>query len=145
MLISAVSSNSPHLNSALNAIRLSLHVLAAAVWVGGQIVLAGLVPKVRKVSPEALSAVAKQFAKMAWPAFIVLILTGLWNVAAVNISNASTAWKVVFGVKLALVVITGLASYLHTKASGKKAIAIWGSVAGTSAIVVLVLGILISG
>ncbi len=143
--VSLISSNVPHLSSALNGIRLSLHVLAAAVWVGGQIVLAGLVPKVRKVSPEVLSAIANQFAKMAWPAFVVLVLTGLWNASAIDFSATSWAWKVVFIIKLVLVVVTGLASFLHTKAKSKKLIAAWGSVAGTSAIAVLVLGIFITG
>ncbi|MGD0876035.1 MAG: hypothetical protein ABSA14_13765 [Acidimicrobiales bacterium] len=35
------------LTSTLAAVRLSLHVLAATVWVGGQIVVAGLPPTVR--------------------------------------------------------------------------------------------------
>ena len=32
----------------MNAFRLFLHVLAASIWVGGQLVLAGLVPTVRR-------------------------------------------------------------------------------------------------
>jgi len=36
----------PQLADAWTIIRLSLHVLAACVWVGGQLVLAGLVPTV---------------------------------------------------------------------------------------------------
>jgi len=35
------------------AIRLFLHVLGATVWVGGQLTLAGLVPGLRRVSPDA--------------------------------------------------------------------------------------------
>ncbi len=46
------------LASWLVALRLTLHVLAASVWVGGQITLAGLVPSVRSRAPQALAAVA---------------------------------------------------------------------------------------
>ena len=57
------------LSPSLTTVRLFLHILAASVWVGGQIALAGVVPTVRKVSPEATKAVARAFARVAWPAF----------------------------------------------------------------------------
>ena len=49
-----------------------LHVLAATVWVGGQITLAGLVPTVRVLGPEATRAVARGVNRLAWPAFALL-------------------------------------------------------------------------
>ena len=65
------------LSPSLATLRLFLHVLSASVWVGGQIALAGVVPTVRKLSPEATKAVARAFARTAWPAFAVAVLTGL--------------------------------------------------------------------
>ena len=41
------------LADSLTTIRLSLHVLAACVWVGGQIVMLGLLPDVRRLGGEA--------------------------------------------------------------------------------------------
>jgi putative copper export protein len=41
------------LATAATTIRLTLHVLAATVWVGGQFVVAGLLPTVRSLGPEA--------------------------------------------------------------------------------------------
>ena len=50
------------LNPTSETWRLFLHVVAASVWVGGQIVLAGIVPVVRTGNRELLSLVAQQFA-----------------------------------------------------------------------------------
>ena len=72
------------LSPSLTTVRLFLHILAASVWVGGQIALAGVVPTVRKVSPEATKAVARAFARVAWPAFAVVVLTGIWNLSEVH-------------------------------------------------------------
>ena len=56
--------------------RLALHILAATIWVGGQFALAGVVPSLRRVSPDATRAAARAFARVAWPAFFVLVVTG---------------------------------------------------------------------
>ena len=41
-------------------VRLFLHVLAAAIWVGGQLTLAGLVPVLRPFGPEVTRAAARR-------------------------------------------------------------------------------------
>ena len=41
------------LDVTVQTIRLFLHVLAATVWVGGQLTVAGLVPGLRALSPDA--------------------------------------------------------------------------------------------
>ena len=64
----------------VDELRVFLHVLAATVWVGGQLVLAGLVPALRRLGPDAPRVVAGQFNRIAWPAFAVLVATGIWNV-----------------------------------------------------------------
>lgn len=130
---------------ALTTIRLSLHVLAAAVWVGGQITMVGLLPDVRALGGDASVRVARAFARVSWPAFWVLVLTGFWNVSADHASNATHAWKVVLAVKLVFVVLAGLGAWLHSRASSKGSLAAWGSIAGTASIVALVLGVLLAG
>ena len=62
-------------------LRLFLHVLAATVWVGGQLTLAALVPVLRRHDAAVPKIAARAFDRVAWPAFGVLLLTGLWNVA----------------------------------------------------------------
>ena len=51
-----------------DTVRLFLHVLAAAVWVGGQVTLAALVPVLRRLGTEVPSAAARRFNQVAWPA-----------------------------------------------------------------------------
>jgi putative copper export protein len=130
---------------ALDALRLSLHVLAATVWVGGQLTMAGLLPELRAIGGDATARVARAFARLSWPAFAVLVLTGIWNVSAVHASNSTAAWKTVLAVKIGVVVLAGLGAWLHSRAQTKGALAAWGSIAGTASIVAVVLGVLLAG
>ena len=88
---------------ALDTIRLTLHVLAASVWVGGQIVMVGLVGPARQLGADAPKTLARAFARLAWPAFGVLVLTGIWNVTAVHYSSQDSAWKAVLMAKIVVV------------------------------------------
>jgi len=133
------------LTPALDTLRLSLHVLAAAVWVGGQITMVGLLPDVRALGGDAAVKVARAFAKVSWPAFLVVVLTGFWNVSAVHAQHSTQAWKTVLAVKIAFVVLAGLGAWLHGRATTKGALAAWGSIAGTASIVALVLGVMLAG
>ncbi|MDA8263134.1 MAG: hypothetical protein M0Z47_09935 [Actinomycetota bacterium] len=133
------------LASALDGFRLSIHVLAAAIWVGGQLTLAGLVPALRGAGEGVANVAARAFAKISWPAYVVLVLTGLWNVATFQSGQTSTAWKVVLGVKLAVVALSGLAAWLHTKAKTPAQNAVWGAISGTSAAAAMILGVFLAG
>ncbi len=130
---------------ALTTLRLSLHVLAAAVWVGGQIVLAGIVPELRTAGGDTTKRVARAFARLSWPAFAVLVITGIWNVSAVHASSSTSAWKTVLFVKIGVVVLAGVAAWLHQRARSRAGLAAWGSIAGTASIVAVVLGVLLAG
>ena len=129
----------------LDAIRLFLHVAGATVWVGGMFVMMGLQPTARTHGPEAPKSLARAFSRLAWPAFALLIITGFWNLAAGNLSDQSNTWQAVFGVKMVMVILTGVGTFLHQRATTKAGLAIWGSVAGLAAVVALFLGILIAG
>jgi putative copper export protein len=133
-----------HLAPALDGLRLSLHVLAAAVWVGGQATLAGLLPTARRIGPDAPGSLARAFARVQWPAYVVLLGTGVWNVAAVG-SGTHGAWQALLGAKIAVVVLAGLAAGLHTRARSRPALALWGAVAGLSSVAALVMGVFLAG
>ncbi len=130
---------------ALTALRLSLHVLAATVWVGGQITLAGMLPELRALGGDATVRVARAFARLSWPAFGVLVLTGIWNVAAAHASHATSAWTTVLFVKIGIVALAGIGAWLHQRSTSRAALAAWGSIAGAASIVAVVLGVLLAG
>jgi putative copper export protein len=130
---------------ALDTVRLTLHVLAASIWVGGQIVMSGLVGPTRTLGTDAPKTLAAAFAKMAWPAYVVLVVTGLWNISTFHWAAQSGAWKAVLMAKIAVVVLAGLGAFLHARATTKPALALWGSVAGLSSIAALAMGILLAG
>lgn len=124
-------------------VRLFLHVIAATVWVGGQLTLAGLVPSLRALGPDAPKAVARRFNRIAWPAFGVLVLTGVWNLVEVDLGDASTAYQVTIFVKLCVVAVSGIGAFLHTQATSKQGLAIWGAIGGLATILSLFLGVLL--
>ena len=133
------------LSSALDGVRLSIHVLAATVWVGGQIVMTGLVGPVRGLGAEAPKTLARAFARLAWPAYVLLLVTGVWNVTAVHYSDQGSAWKAVLMAKIAVVVVAGVGVFLHQRATSKGQLALWGSVGGLASVAALVMGILLAG
>ncbi len=126
------------------SIRLFLHVLAAAVWVGGQITLAGLVPTLRGLGDDAPRAVARRFNRLAWPAFAVLVLTGVWSVVAVDVADTSVEYQITLFLKLVVVAASGISAAAHVGAASKGALAFWGALSGLSAIAAVFLGILLN-
>jgi putative copper export protein len=138
------ASSVAHLADTLTIVRLSLHVLAAAVWVGGQFVLAGLIPTGRGLGEGATQKVARAFGRLSWPAFGVLLATGIWNEAVVG-RHASGAWNAVFAVKMVTVVIAGVATGLHTRATTPGARGAFAGTAALASTAALVLGVALAG
>lgn len=124
-------------------VRLFLHVLAATVWVGGQLTLAALVPVVRRVAAEGPGVAARRFNQVAWPAFGVLIVTGVWNIMAVG--PVTGGYRGTLIVKLAVVAVSGVTAFLHTRARTTTGLAVFGALTGISALAALFLGVLLSG
>jgi putative copper export protein len=127
-----------------DTVRLFLHVLAATIWVGGQITLAGLVPGLRRVSPEAPRAMARRFNAIAWPALAVLVATGIWNILAIT-PRWSSSYGTTLIVKLAVVAVSGASAFLHARARSSAALAVFGATTGLSAVLALFLGVLLAG
>ncbi len=121
-------------------IRVFLHVVAATVWVGGQLTLAGMVPGLRALGPDAPRAVARRFNRIAWPAYGVLVATGVWNIV-----DLDPPWDSDYGatlmVKITVVAASGASAFLHARARSRAALAVFGAASGLTALGALFLGV----
>ena len=127
----------------LETVRLFLHVLAATVWVGGQLVLAALVPALRSAGTDVPRIAARAFNRVAWPAFGVLILTGIWNVVAEG--DRGAAYRTTLMIKLTVVAASGITAFLHARATSRRGMVVFGALTGLTALLALLLGIVLAG
>jgi putative copper export protein len=125
-------------------VRLFLHVLAATVWVGGQLTLAALVPALRGFGTQVTRTAARRFNRVAWPAFAVLVATGVWNIVAESDKDHGP-YRNTLVVKLVVVVVSGVSAFLHARARGTVGLAVFGALTGVSALAALFVGILLAG
>ena len=123
----------------LDVVVLTLHVLAATIWVGGQVVLLALVGPLRRTAPAGLAPAARTFAWVAWPAFAVLVLTG--GAMLSGAAAQSAAWKTTLLIKMAFVLLSGLGAALHTLLKNPALKGISAGVGLVSAVAVVLLGV----
>ena len=127
----------------LETVRLFLHVLAATIWVGGQLVLAALVPALRGAGADLPRTAARAFNRIAWPAFGVLLLTGIWNVVAEG--DRGGPYRTTLMIKLTVVAASGVTAFLHARATSRRGMAVFGALTGLTALAALLLGIVLAG
>jgi len=126
----------------LDTVRLSLHILAVCVWIGGQLVVAAAVPVLREVGSDAPRLVARCFGQVAWPAFGLAVVTGFWSILTLP-SGQSFEYNVTLGVKLLLVVGSGVAAFVHQQTSSPALRGATGGLGLASALGALVLGVML--
>ena len=111
----------------VSSFRTYLHLLTVCVWLGGQVVLAGVVPKLRRTNPDALSNIAKAYAAIAWPAMVLIVFTGAWGLAATDVVDKSSSYMVALGIKMLLVAAAVIATVIHSYGSSKLAKGLGGA------------------
>ncbi|MBI4934177.1 MAG: hypothetical protein HY828_09890 [Actinobacteria bacterium] len=127
-----------------DTIRIFLHVIAASVWVGGQITVAGIVPAMRRTHPDSTKTLAQAFGRVAWPAFGLTVVTGMWSLMAEDITTTSSAYQATVLLKIALAVLSGVFAAIHTVGKTKAALAIGGALGALTAIAAMFLGIMLN-
>ncbi len=106
-----------------------IHVIAAVVWIGGNLILAMvIVPHFRQNLPpvqriKILTLIGKRFEPIVWGCVLILLFTGIANIFnSVDLSSADTSLLIVpfmrtLGIKLLLfiilLVLTGLHSFIY--------------------------------
>lgn len=96
---------------------LALHILFASTWVGGQITMGALVPAARQIDPTAPNKLAHAFGRIAWPAYALAIVTGLWNFMLLDQNDIQHP---AFEIKFLFVIISGAGAAMHVMAKGRK-------------------------
>lgn len=124
-----------------DTVRLFLHVLAAAIWVGGQLTLAGLLPGLRALDADAPRMAARRFDRIAWPAFAVLVVTGVWHVFESSVGDRGTDWQFTLFVKLVVVALAGVSAVAHATTTSRVMLAVAGAVTGLTSLLALFLGV----
>jgi putative copper export protein len=123
----------------LDVIRLTLHVLGATIWVGGQITLLALIGPLRRIAPAAIAPVARIFAWVSWPAFALLVATGVWLIAGAD--DQSDAYRTTLMVKMVFVVLSGVGAALHTFVKNPALRGFWAAVGLVGALCAVLLGV----
>lgn len=116
-----------------------LHILAAAIWVGGTIFISlALVPAIRRPEFRAngvalIRFTAHRFRWAAWLCFVIFIVTGIFNLLyrgmSFELMGQALFWRGPFGstlaIKLSIVALVIAISALHDFYIGPRAAAAW--------------------
>ena len=127
----------------VESLRLFLHVLAATIWVGGQLTLGALVPVLRKAGAEVPRMAARQFGRIGWTAFAVLVATGFWNLASYD-GKDRHGYRATISLKLAFVALSGVAAAVHSTTKSRALLGISGGLGALFALGALFLGIVLA-
>lgn len=136
------STNSAALD--LDAIRITVHLLAMAVWIGGQIIMMALLPVLRSAGDGVPAQAAAAFGRVAWPAFGLAVASGIWNILTVEMASVSTGYNIVLGIKLLLVVLAGAATFMHQRATTASLRGATAGIGFLASLVVVVLGTMLA-
>ncbi len=93
-------------------INVTIHVLAALLWLGGMFFLAAVgAPVLRRVEPPSLRAelfrkLGVQFRRVGWISILVLLVTGTLNLhfrglLSFDVLSSASFWRTSYGVALA--------------------------------------------
>ena len=98
----------------------------------------------RRPRTQVTRAAARRFNQIAWPAFAVLVATGIWNIAAEQ-DKLTGSYRTTLIAKLAAVQVSGVTALLHARSRSTAGLAVFGAVTRASAQAALFLGILLAG
>ena len=98
----------------------------------------------RRPGTQVTRAAARRFNQIAWPAFAVLVATGIWNIAAEQ-DKITGSYRTTLIAKLAAVLVPGVTAFLHARSRSTAGLAVVGVVTRAFALAALFLGILLAG
>lgn len=139
------------LTPSLAVLVLWIHVIAASVWIGGQLTVAAVMPLLRS-QPALMTSLGRRYQLIAWPAYALLVLTGIGNMLHLHLGLADLFSDPVgrtLTTKLGFVLLSGLAAGVHEWSSrlgpSARRSAILGSVSFLAALLAALYGVTIHG
>jgi len=126
----------------IDTIRIFLHILAASIWVGGQFVLANVVSGLRRDHRDALPVVARAFARIAWPAFVVTVVTGVWSLLSIDTLDSDA--QIALALKIVAVAVSAGAAAAHSASSSRLIKALGGALGSIAAVIAMLLAVVVS-
>ncbi len=126
----------------IDTIRIFLHILAASIWVGGQFVLANVVSGLRRDHRDALPVVARAFARIAWPAFALTVVTGVWSLLSLEALDSSA--QIALALKIVAVAVSGSAAAAHSLSSSRLVKGLGGALGSIAAVIAMLLAVVVS-
>lgn len=126
----------------IDTIRIFVHILAASIWVGGQFVLANVVSGLRRDHRDALPVVARAFARIAWPAFALTVVTGVWSLLSLEALDSSA--QIALALKIVAVAVSGSAAAAHSMSSSRLVKALGGALGSIAAVIAMLLAVVVS-
>ena len=127
----------------IDTIRVFLHVFAVCVWIGGQLVMAALVPLLRTLGPDVPRQAANRFGRVAWPFFGLAVATGIWNLVEIDVADTSSAYQATVGVKLLAVAAAGGAAAVHSITDSPAVRGITGAIGLAGSLAALLFGVML--
>lgn len=145
-------------HSALYFISVLIHILAAVVWVGGQLFLTlVLVPALRNYPSrgEIFTKTGRIFRRVGWTALIILLITGTWQAWTRGLLTPPVSSLHILAIhKLALIFLIMLTTALHDwwlgplSARGVQWARLWSRIAALTtlllSLLMIVLGIMLT-
>lgn len=132
------------INLGADELRIILHLVGVIVWLGGQILMLGILPVLRRAGGDVPKQAAAAFGAIAWPAFGLAIVTGIWHLSAMDLGRLSSGYNSAFGIKILLVAVTGFAAGIHQSTDKAAVRGISGALGLVAAIGAFVLGVLMA-
>lgn len=113
-----------------------VHLLGAAVWLGGLVTVGALVPALRTagMTRDQLRVMARRFGRVSWVSLVVIVATGVAQVEELDV-----AWSDgTLSLKLSLVAAVVVLALLHQATARRTTAAVRGIIQG------LILGVSIA-
>ena len=128
----------------MNTARVFLHIISICGWVGGQLLMASLVPVLRKISPDAPRLAAERFGRFAWTFLFLALVTGVWGIFEIELASKDTTYQITLFIKLLLVAASGISALIHSRTKSVPVRAATGALGLLTALGALLSGVLLT-